>query len=156
MIRRLLPLALAAALLLAGCGQAWADVDRAQDITDAILAERMGNYTASGWSDSLEKGDRSWRYTAAWTALTGARKALRLEVDRYGRLELDCAVEGEAGDTIAALVDPEGQVQRLSPGVQTVDLPDGRCWLVVAAVGTGGGLQLDACLTDGDIRAHAE
>ena len=151
----LLPLVLILALLLAGCGQAWADVDRVQDITDAMLAQRMGNYSASGWWERLSGRTDAWSYAAGWDALTGARQALRLDVDGCARLDLSYTPERGQEDTVIAVADPAGQVYRLSPGEQALDLPDGRSWLLIAAVGTGGAFALEMTCTEGKVRVRS-
>ena len=147
---------LALVLLLSGCGDRWSDVSAVADITDQMLRERVGNYSASRWSGKLESSGSAWRYSASWGELTGARRLLRLEAGADTAVQAAYTLE-EAGDgVIVAVLCPDDTVIRLSPGENTLSLPEGRSWLVAASYHSQGAFQVDMALAAGSLRVRVD
>ena len=155
-MRRTAALALVLLLLLAGCSDRWSDVSGVADITDQMLLERAGNYSASRWSERLEGSDSAWRYSAGWGELTGARRMLKLEAGAETTLQASYTVEDAGEGLIVAVLCADDTVVRLSPGGSTLSLPEGRSWLVAAAYHSQGAFQLDLALTSGSLRVDTE
>ena len=151
-MRRLIPLLLVLALLC-GCSDPWSGVSGVGDITDQMLAQGAGNYSVSRWSGKLEADwGTAWRYTASWGELTGARRMLELRAGADTALQASYTPEDTGEGLIVAVILADGTVTRLSPGENSLSLPEGKHWLVAAAYHSQGGFQVYLTLESGSLR----
>ena len=156
-MRRLFPVIFALLVLIAGCADRWSDIGGVEDITDQMLLERVGNYSASRWSGKLEADfGTAWRYSASWGELTGARRMLELRAGAETTVQAAYTAEETGDGLIVAVICADDTVVRLSPGDNTLSLPEGRSWLVAASYHSPASFQVDLALETGSLRVDTD
>ena len=156
-MRRLIPLLFALLVLISGCSDQWSDIAGVDDITDQMLLERMGNYSASRWSSDLKSDFGSaWQYSAGWGELTGARRLLKLRAREDSTVRAVYTPDETGDGLIVAVLCADDTVVRLSPGDNELSLPEGRNWLVAASYHSPASFQVDLVLETGRLQVDTD
>ena len=113
----------------------WEHITSIDQITDEMLSDGSFNGSAAGLLISCNQFSNT--VSCSWKNLNREIKVCRLYAHKETEITVTVAQDNPERNFVAAIAkqhDPDGQVNRLKEGTQTLSLKQGYSWLIVASV----------------------